>query len=595
MNSTGEGSPTSTVALDHQRPSHDPTRPSSRSSHAESQEEKRAVEKRPQVHEGYHVVQRSLLSSLIIVLVATLSMIINIGNNTLVSIALPTIGREFNADPSLLQWIVSAYPLSSGCLLLVCGRLADLYGRKKAYLAGTLMLAAFTLGCGFANNILALIILRGIQGIGAAATIPASLGILAHAFPPSRARSLAFATFAAGAPVGAVFGNTMGGVLTEKTAPTWRSALFLFAGINLICFIGGAVCIDKDIPNQEEDKKVDWIGAFLITAALVLILFVLGEGETAPHGWSTGYIIALLIVGVFLAGVFIWWQWFLEKVQNRRQAKREAESVGTASELDGQGTHGGLVDRWIDRLPPPIMKISLWARAKGRFSAVMAIAFLTWSAFIGWTFWVQLYYQDYTNLQPLEVVVRLLPMFVAGVSCNAFVGVMAARLPMMAITAMGTLGTASACILFALINPNATYWAFGFPATVLSVIGVDFVFSSGTLYIAKISLPHEQSLAAALFSTMTQLGTSAGVTISTVVFNRVSSSLREGEDNIRSYRSAQWTCFAFAALGSLLSLVVFRGVGAPGDRKDKTPPQQDEERVSQDEKLATDEKNEEKV
>jgi hypothetical protein len=70
---------------------------------------------------------------------------------------------------------------------------------------------------------------------------------------------------------------------------------------------------------------------------------------------------------------------------------------------------------------------------------------------------------------------------------------------------MGTLGTASACILFATINPKATYWAFGFPAMVLSVTGVDFVFTAGTLYISKISLPHEQSLAAALFQTMAQV------------------------------------------------------------------------------------------
>lgn len=70
---------------------------------------------------------------------------------------------------------------------------------------------------------------------------------------------------------------------------------------------------------------------------------------------------------------------------------------------------------------------------------------------------------------------------------------------------MGTLGTAGACILFAVIDPKATYWAFGFPATIISVMGVDFVFTSGTLYVAKISLPHEQSLSAALFQTMTQV------------------------------------------------------------------------------------------
>ncbi|KAF5345398.1 hypothetical protein D9756_010975 [Leucocoprinus leucothites] len=448
------------------------------------------------------------------------------------------------------------------------------------------MVAAFTVGCGFSNNVLTLIILRGMQGIGAAATIPASLGILAHAFPPSRARTLAFATFSAGAPVGAVFGNTMGGLLTEKTTPTWRSTFFLFAGVNIICFVGGAFSIERDSPNTVEDRRVDWVGAFMITAALVLILFVLGEGQTAPIGWSTGYIIALLIVGVFLVGVFVWWEWYLEKAQNWRLATREVRMSDVSNESAEKRRRHDLAEWWNDRLPPPIMKISLWRRANGRFSAVMVIVFFTWSAFVGWTFWVQLYYQNYANLEPLEVVVRLLPMFFTGVLCNMFVGIMAARIPMITITTIGTLGTASASLLFALIDPNVTYWAFGFPAVLLSVVGPDFVFSAGTLYIAKISLPHEQSLSGALFQTMTQIGTSAGVTVSTVVFEHVSSNLRTGEDNIRSYRSAQWTCCAFAVFASLLSLLVFRGVGVPGRGERSAPPQPDDERPPRNEETA---------
>ncbi|KXN82108.1 hypothetical protein AN958_03162, partial [Leucoagaricus sp. SymC.cos] len=499
-----------------------------------------------------------------------------IGNNTPIAITLPTIGQEFNADPSLLQWFVAAYPLSSGCLLLVCGRLADLYGRKKAYLLGTLMTAAFSLGVGFANNITTLIILRAMQGIGAATTVTASLGILATSFPPSRTRSLAFATFNAGAPIGAVFGSAVGGVLTEKTAPTWRSVFYVFTGINVICMLGGMLSIDKDVSNTAEEKKVDWLGAFLITAGLVLILFVLGEGET--KGWATGYIIALLVIGVLLVCIFVYWQWFLEQAVNRRHAKAEVVSSDESQETEREkGLVGRLVDRWCNKLPPPVMKLSIWARANGRFSAVMVMAVLDCSAFFAWTFWVQLYYQDYTHLKPLEVVVRLLPMSVTGVLCTAFVGLMAAYIPMIVISLAGTLGTAGACILFAVINPKTTYWAFGFPATVLSVFGADLIFAAGSLYIAKIALPHEQSLAAALFQTMVQLGTSLGVTISTVVFDRVSLSLAQGEDNIRAYRAAQWTTTAFGLAASLLVLVAFRGVGVPGDLKQKSDPPKDEE------------------
>ena len=128
---------------------------------------------------------------------------------------------------------------------------------------------------------------------------------MAHAFPPSRARSLAFATFAAGAPVGGAFGMIIGGVLTQLTAyvtrspinsatfltsscrQTWRSVFYLAAGTSVLIFFSGLVSFDADTPSTETVKRVDWIGALLVTIGLVLIVFVLGQGEIAPQGWST--------------------------------------------------------------------------------------------------------------------------------------------------------------------------------------------------------------------------------------------------------------------------------------------------------------------
>lgn len=154
---------------------------------------------------------------------------------------------------------------------------------------------------------------------------------------------------------------------------------------------------------------------------------------------------------------------------------------------------------------------------------------------------------------------------------------------------MGTAGAAIACVLMAVINPNVTYWAFTFPSLLVSVLGSDLVYTAGTLYIAKISLAHEQSLAAAGFQTMgqvcfysipskenivnieclfSQLGNSFGVTISTVVFNRVNESIVLGEDRLRSYQAAQWTNSAFGLCGCLVSLIFFWGVGSPGSRLD---------------------------
>jgi len=192
---------------------------------------------------------------------------------------------------------------------------------------------------------------------------------------------------------------------------------------------------------------------------------------------------------------------------------------------------------------------------------------------------MQLYYQVYKGYSVIDVVVRILPMFVSGILCNIFVGLMAARVHLVYLLAIGTSSTTLACILFAVIKPDAIFWAFGFPAASLSVLGADFVFSAGTLFIAKVSLPHEQSVAGGIFQTMTQLGTAVGVTVSTVVFNRVKDQIASGQDDLKSYQAAQWTNVGFGLFAAITSLIFFRGVGVVGHRP-QTPDELDPERTA---------------
>ncbi|KAF8915507.1 putative efflux transporter [Mucidula mucida] len=481
-------------------------------------------------------------------------MIVNMALTSAASIPLPTIAEEFDVPDSQLTWIVSAYPLSSGCLLLIFGRLADLYGRKKMFLAGMAWLTIFSLGVAFANNDITLDILRGLQGVGAAAQVPAALGILAHAFPPSKARSFAFATFAAGAPLGGACGLVFSGILTQLTVKTWRSTFYLITGLGAVCVVAGFFAIDPDLPSTEIDQRVDWIGATLVTAGLVLIVFVLTQGEIAPQQWKTPYIIALLIVGVFLVGLFLVWQHYLEKVNDDPLAVRS---------------------KWT---PPPIMRLSLWGRANGRVAVVMAVAFLNFCCFQSWCYWSQLYYQNYEGRTPILTIIRLLPMNVSGVICNIIVANAVGRLPFICFMVSGTALTSVAPLLFAFVNSDAVYWAYGFPAACLAVVGADFVFAAGTLFCAKVALPHEQSLAGALFQTMTQLGTSFGLTISTIVYDRVlaqrSAALGVIVDSsgagaprsalLDSFHAAEWSNFAFGAFAAILSFVAFQNVGIVG-------------------------------
>ncbi|KAL0565729.1 hypothetical protein V5O48_016292 [Marasmius crinis-equi] len=508
----------------------------------------------------------SFWRSILIIAACTLTMISNSVNNTSVSIALPSIEHGLHMGPIDLQWVVSGYALSSGCLLLLLGRLADLYGRKKAFLAGSVWLIAFTLSCGFAKDHLTLTILRGFQGVGAAATIPAAIGILAHSFPPQGTmRAVAFASFGAGAPVGAAFGTAIGGLLTQFTHVKWRSTFYFSAALTFASVLLGLLAFEKDSPSTESDKRIDWIGASLVTSGLVLIVFVLSQGEVAPMKWKTPYIIVFLIIGLLFLVLFILWEHHLEAVRKEN---------GTS---------------WFPT-PPPLMPLSLWTRAKGRAAVVMCIACCLWASFLGWNYWILLYYQDFAHISALNTVVRMIPMFVTGILCNIFVALVAGRLPLVYLMGVGTAITSVASLLFALIDPAAPYWAFGFPAAILSVFGADFVFTAGTMFIAKISLPHEQSVAGGTLQCMMQLGTSLGITISTVVFNN---SLHfpppphggpppgppwpsaPPHVQLKSYHAAFWTTFAFGVLAALLAVVFLRGVGIVGQSGSKKPQSDD--------------------
>ncbi|TFK64329.1 putative efflux transporter [Pluteus cervinus] len=501
-----------------------------------------------------------LFKPICLIATCTMAMLVNVINITCVSISLPVIGRELGIVETQLQWLVSAYALSSGCLLLVFGRLADLYGRKRVFIAGSSWLAIFSLACGFAPGSLSLQVLRGLQGVGAAASMPSSLGILAYSFPlGQKMRPVAFTTFAAGAPLGAVIGMAIGATLTQLSRPSWRSNFYLSSALTVFYIIIGIFTIDPDELSHETDRRVDWLGAALVTAGLVLIVFVLSDGEIAPQKWATPYVIACLLLGVILLGAFLFWQHYLESLQH---TDKVSSSFLT---------------------PPPLMKLSLWTRDGGRFAAIMMVALFDWAAFTSWYFWAQLYYQDYKGYTPVLTMVRLFPMFVVGVLCNVLMSFIVGHISLKWILAVGTTLTSCATLLFALIDPNASYWVFGFLGACFSVFGADFVFAGGTMFVASIVLPHEQSLSGALFQMMTQVGTALGVTISTIVFNRIrlSEVTHDGvaapsTPGLQAYKGAQWTAFTFGILATVLVIVSLRGVGVISNKSGLDEPSSSE-------------------
>ena len=220
---------------------------------------------------------------------------------TIVNIALPSIGRSLHASTSGLSLVVSAYILAFGGLLLLGGRLADLFGRRRLFIGGLVIFGFASLVGGFSTSVDELIIFRAIQGAGAAMLAPAARSIVVTLFDEGPDRSKALGIWAAVAGSGAVIGLILGGVLTSTLG--WQSVLF----VNVPVTLGAAALapfLIRESRADIEDRSVDYVGATVVTSGLVAVLYALVNAGTV--GWGSGQTLGLFGLGATLLAAFAW-------------------------------------------------------------------------------------------------------------------------------------------------------------------------------------------------------------------------------------------------------------------------------------------------
>jgi MFS family permease len=216
-----------------------------------------------------------------------------------VNIALPAIQKEFDVDSSDLQWLISAYTLTFGGFLLLSGVLADRFGRRLIFCIGMAFLSIWTLADGLATSFIQLAIFRAIQGIGAAMTVPSAVGIISNYFVTND-RTLALTIFGAAGAVGFCLGLIFGGFLTSSLG--WRYIFYVPLAVTGTVGTLGWVCLPKDRLEGQARPKLDFAGAGLSTAGLILLSFVLSSG--GEYGWGKAFIIVLLILSIAMIAVF---------------------------------------------------------------------------------------------------------------------------------------------------------------------------------------------------------------------------------------------------------------------------------------------------
>ncbi|WWC69543.1 uncharacterized protein I206_103485 [Kwoniella pini CBS 10737] len=452
------------------------------------------------------------------------------------NIGLPTIQKDLNMRDVDLQWISSGYQLTNGCLLLISGRLADIYGRKLLLLIGMCWFALWSLLGGFMQDGVGLVISRAMTGLGAAMAMPSATGIIAHTYN-GRARQIAFACYGAGAAVGGALSLIIGGIFVSFVKHTWRSALWFLSGLGFVATITAYFVIPWD-SSHTKDKSLDWPGAMLVTSGLVLIQYVISAGQSAPNGWKTSYIIIFIILGVLLLVAFFLWE-----------------------------------KRVIDKgNKPPLMRLQLWTRSNGRLSAVYFIGFSAWLSFSSILYYGTLFFQEVQLTGPIGAMLRFLPTEIGGLICNVLVGLLIHRIPAQWIVCCGLLSVGLGNMCFALSEKNTSYWALPFHGMWLSSAGADFVFAPGLIFVSLLSLPDEHSVAGALFQTLLRLGGSMGLAITSVIFENVKNkSLKKNENENESYlkglKAAFWLSASFAWLGLLVGLLALNGLGILGNIK----------------------------
>lgn len=422
--------------------------------------------------------------ALVVISIAQLMVVLD---STIANIALPFIKRDLDISQANLTWVVTGYALAFGSLLLLGGRLGDLYGRRKVFMAGLVVFAVGSLLGGAATSEALLLGGRGIQGLGAALASPAALALITTTFPAGPARNRAFAVYAAMSGAGAAVGLILGGWLTGTTpeffgvaADGWRLTFLINVPIGIVA----AAVAPRFLPESESHPgQLDIPGAVSGTFALLGIVYGLSRAGT--EGWGDAITIASLIAGVALLVLF------------------------------------GVIE---SRTPHPLLPFRVFLH-RTRAASFVAM-FLAPAAMFAMFFFLSQYIQNVMGYTPLRAGVAFLPFSVGIVFAAGLASNLINRVDPRYLAGVGTLMSAGALFGFSRLPYDTTfpvtevtgnYLTDIFPFIVLMSVGMGLVFVPLTLTAVHHLRNEDSGIGSGVLNTMQQVGGALGLaTLSTV-------------------------------------------------------------------------------
>jgi EmrB/QacA subfamily drug resistance transporter len=431
---------------------------------------------------------------------------------TIVNVALPSIQRDLGFSQSSLAWVVNAYLIAFGGVLLLAGRLGDLIGRRRMFLSGLAVFTAASLLCGVAGSQEMLIAARFIQGIGGAMTSAVVLGMLVTMFPEPREQAVAISVYSFVASAGASIGLLAGGVLTQ--AISWHWIFFVNLPIGVAAFVLALRLIGSE-RGLGLGGGADVAGALLVTGALMLGVYTIVEA--ADYGWASAHTLGLGAVALTLLGAFV------------------ARQATTAN---------------------PLVPLRVF-RSRSVTGANLAVV-MTVAGMFGMFFLGSLYLQRVLGFSAMQIGLAFLPVSLGiGVLSLGFSARLTTRFGPRAVLLPGLTLMMTGLTLLTRTPVDGSYVANVLPSMLLLGIGAGLSFPSLAQLAMAGATPADAGLRSGLLNTAQQVGGALGLAVlATLSTSRTGSLLAQGESTAPALTGGYHLAFGIGAVLLLSAITV---------------------------------------
>jgi EmrB/QacA subfamily drug resistance transporter len=388
-----------------------------------------------------------------------------------VNVALPAIKHDLDFSQESLQWVITAYSILFGGTLLLGGRLADLLGRRRLFMVGVAVFTVGSLLSGLAWSEGALIVTRGVQGLGGALLAPAALSILVTTFREGRERNIALGVWGAASGSGGALGVLLGGVLTSYLSWSWIFFVNLPLGAAILAVTPWLVGESR---AAFAHRHFDMAGATSITAGLMVLVYAITRAS--EHGWSDGVTVGLLAAAAALIAAF----------------------VGIES-----------------RSPAPLLPLRIFRLRT--LSAANAVNLTVGATAFAQFFLLTLYLQEVLRYSAMETGVAFIAISVTIVVGSNVAQALTTRLGARAVLTAGLLLTAAGGALYARMPADGHYFWDVFPGLIVSGVGLALSFVPVTIAGLNGVHPADAGVASGLINTSRQIGGSVGLAAVTTI------------------------------------------------------------------------------